>query len=69
MAGDGTTMVTALQGFRRAVDRWGGRGGPGGAPGCIGEARDARWLRQSASVAAAPFGPEVRSERESRRRG
>ena len=44
-------------------------GGRGGAPWGVGEAWGARWLRQSASVAAAPFGPEVRSERESRRRG
>ena len=56
-------------GFRRAVDRWGGRGGRGGAPWGVGEAWGARWLRQSASVAAAPLGSEVRSERESRRRG
>ena len=44
-------------------------GGRGGAPWGVGEAWGARWLRQSASVAAAPFVPEVRSERESRRRG
>ena len=44
-------------------------GGRGGAPWGVGEAWGARWLRQSASVAAAPLGSEVRSERESRRRG
>ena len=27
MAGDGTAMVTVLQGFRRTVGRWGGRRG------------------------------------------
>ena len=35
--------LAAMQGFRRAVDRWGGRGGRGGAPGRIGEARGGRW--------------------------
>ena len=37
------TAWAAMQGFRRAVDRWGGRGGRGGAPGRIGEARGGRW--------------------------
>ena len=61
--------VMTLQGFWRGVARWGGRGDRGGAPWGVGEAWGARWLRQSASVAAAPLGSEVRSERGSRRRG
>ena len=52
----GTTTWAAMQGFRRAVDRWGGRGGRGGAFERIGEARGWRWPRGSSSVAAASFG-------------
>ena len=50
------SLKMTLQGFRRAVDRWGGRGGQGGAFERIGEARGWRWPRGSSSVAAAPFG-------------
>ena len=60
------TAWAAMQGFRRAVDRWGGRGGRGGAPGHISEARGGRWPRGSSSVAAAPFGPGEREGTEER---
>ena len=56
MAEEGNGEAGSIQGFRRAVDRWGGRGGRGGAFERIGEARGWRWPRGSSSVAAAPFG-------------
>ena len=38
----GTATLAAMQGFRRPVDRWGGRGGRGGAPELSGGARGGR---------------------------
>ena len=38
----GTATWAAMQGFRRPVDRWGGRGGRGGAPELVGGARGGR---------------------------
>ena len=61
------SLRATLQGFRRAVDRWGGRGGRGGAPEPSGRARGGRWPRRTASVAMAAFG-RVR-ERKQRRGG
>ena len=51
-------MVAALQGFQRAVDRWGGRGGRGGAPGRIGEARGGRWPWVRRAALSGAFGDE-----------
>ena len=54
----GTATWAAMQGFRRPVDRWEGRGGRGGASGLVGGAREGRWLqlRRTASAAALCFG-------------
>ena len=59
------SLRATLQGFRRAVDRWGGRGGRGGAVGGVGEARRWLWPRGSSSAATAAFG----SGRERKSRG
>ena len=47
----GTSLRATLQGFRRAVDRWGGRGGRGGVLGGVGEARRWLWPRERWSAA------------------
>ena len=54
----GTATWAAMQGFRRPVKQWGGRGGRGGASGLVGGAREGRWLqlRRSMSAAALCFG-------------
>ena len=62
-----TAMPAALWRVRRAVGRWGGRRGRGGAPGRIGEARGGRWPRGSSSAAAGVFGGCARESQ--RRRG
>ena len=62
-----TAMPAALWRVRRAVVRWGGRRGRGGAPGRIGEARGGRWPRGSSSAAAGVFGGCARESQ--RRRG
>ena len=42
---EGNGDVAAMQGFWRTVERWGGRGGRGGASELVGEARGGRrWL-------------------------
>ena len=58
MAGDGTVMVAVLQGFRRAVGRWGGRRGSRRSLWASRGAREGRWLqlRRTASAAALCFG-------------
>ena len=61
--------MAAARGPSGRVRRRGGRGRHCGALGGVGEARGGWWPRRTASVATAPFGSEVRSERESRRRG
>ena len=53
-------VMASLQGFRRAVDRWGGRGGRGGASWGVGEAWGGRWPRWFSSAAAGAFGEENR---------
>ena len=62
-----TAMPAALWRVRRAVVRWGGRRGRGGAPGRIGEARGGLWPRGSSSAAAGVFGGCARESQ--RRRG
>ena len=69
MAEEGNGEAGSIQGFRRAVDRWGGRGGRGGAFERIGEARGWRWPRGSSSVAAAPFGRGREREQRGNRDG
>ena len=69
VAEEGENVGTVLRGFSGHVSRRGGRGRHCGALGGVGEARGGWWPRRTALVATAPFGSEVRSERESRRRG
>ena len=49
---EGNGDVAAMQGFRGAVERWGGRGSRGGAPELVGEARGGRrrWLWRTAAT-------------------
>jgi len=61
-----TAMPAALWRVRRAVVRWGGRRGRGGAPGRIGEARGGRWPRGSSSAAAGVFGGCARESQRKR---
>ena len=44
--------MAAMQGFRRPVERWGGRGSRGGAPELVGGARGGqrRWLWRTAAT-------------------
>ena len=64
---EGNGDVAAMQGFRGAVERWGGRGSRGGAPELVGGARGGRrrWLWRTAATVV--FG-RVR-ERTRERRG
>ena len=59
--------MAAMQGFRGAVERWGGRGGRGGASWGVGEARGGRWPWVRRRWWRAPLGG-VR-EREAEERG
>ena len=56
--------MAAMQGFRGAVERWGGRGGHGGASELVGGARGGRrqWLRRTAATVC--FGRERERARE-----
>ena len=45
-----------MQGFRRPVERWGGRGGRGGAPELSGGARGGRWRLLWRTAAMVAFG-------------
>ena len=56
--------MAAMQGLRRSVARWGGRGHRGGASGLIGRARGGRWLRRQRTVVTAPLGFGRESETE-----
>ena len=60
--------MAAMQGFRGAVERWGGRGSRGGAPELVGGARGGRrrWLRRTAATVV--FGRARERARESRGR-
>ena len=61
---EGNGDVAAMQGFRGAVERWGGRGSRGGAPELVGGARGGRsqWLRRTAATVC--FGRERERARE-----
>ena len=60
--------VSAMQGFRGLVERWGGRGSCGGASELLGGARGGRsqWLRRTAATVI--FGRERERAREKRGR-
>ena len=64
---EGNGDVAAMQGFRGAVERWGGRGSRGGAPELVGGARGGRRRRLWRTAATVVFG-RVR-ERARERRG
>ena len=51
-----TRAKAALQGFRRSVARWGGRGSRGGADGLVGGARGGLWRRLRRSAARDALG-------------
>ena len=50
------TKMVMMQGLRRRVTRWRGRGRCGGASGLLEGARERRWPRWCSSVAAGAFG-------------
>ena len=54
---------TTLQGFRRGVARWGGRGDRGGASERIGEARQWLWPRQQRAAVTTVLGHERKESR------
>ena len=66
----GTATWAAMQGFRRAVDRWGGREGRGGARKHSEGSRGRRWPRRYGGAAAAALGRvrERKQRRETRER-
>ena len=55
---EGNGDVAAMQGFRGAVERWGGRGGRGGASELVGGARGGRRRRLWRTAAMVVFGRE-----------
>ena len=55
---EGNGDVAAMQGFRGAVERWGGRGGCGGASELVGGARGGRRRRLWRTAATVVFGRE-----------
>ena len=59
-------MWAAMQGFRRPVERWGGRGGRGGAPELVGGARGGRRRLLWRTAATVVFG-RVRERARERR--
>ena len=65
---EGNGDVAAMQGFRGAVERWGGRGSCGGASELVGGARGGRrrWLWRTAATVV--FGRAGERARESRGR-
>ena len=65
---EGNGDVAAMQGFRGAVERWGGRGSRGGAPELVGGARGGRrrWLWRTAATVV--FGREIEREGAARER-
>ena len=65
---EGNGDVAAMQGFRGAVERWGGRGGCGGASELVGGVRGGRrWLLRR-TAATVMFGRERERERAARER-
>ena len=68
---EGNGDVAAMQGFRRPVEGWGGRGGRGGAPELVGGARGVRgrllW-RTAATVVFGRVRERTRERREEPRR-
>ena len=58
--------MAVMQGFRRPVERWGGRGGRGEASERIDEARQWLWARWCSSAAVGAFGEVGYDEEESR---
>ena len=65
---EGNGDVAAMQGFRGAVERWGGRGSRGGAPELVGGARGGRRRRLWRTAATVVFGRERERERVARER-
>ena len=63
---EGNGDVAAMQGFRGAVKRWGGRGSRGGAPELVGGARGGRRRRLRRTAATVVFGRARERARERR---
>ena len=66
---EGNGDVAAMQGFRGAVERWGGRGGRGGASELVGGARGGRRRLLWRTAATVVFGRVRESEGEEGRAG
>ena len=65
---EGNGDVAAMQGFRGAVKRWGGRGSRGGAPELVGGARGGRRRLLWRTAATVVFGRERERARERKER-